>query len=308
MVALRFEANISILFTELPLLERPAAARAAGFDAVELWWPFSAPVPAPAELDRLGDALGEAGVALVGLNFDGGDLAAGERGLLSLVDPDSGARFTDNVACALAFAESQGTRVLNALYGNRVEGVDPRAQDEVARERLAYAADAAAGIGARVVLETQNHLDSPLYPLVDPADAAALVETMRSGGHDNVGLLCDYYHLAMEGFDLLGSTDRYLHLIDHVQLADAPGRHEPGTGAVDYPAVLGHLAGAGYPGWVGCEYRPSGASAASFGWIERLAGLVSALAEGGEGGSRQPAAGSGPDAGRAGLDGQEDGR
>ena len=270
MARLRFEANLSILFTELPLLERPAAAKAAGFDAVEMWWPFASPVPAAAELDRLAVALGEAGVALVGLNFDGGDLAAGERGLLSL--PDAGARFADNVACALSFAQSQGTTVLNALYGNRVDGVDPGAQDGIALERLAHAADAAANVGAQVVLETQNQLDSPRYPLRDPAQAAAIVDEMRADGHENVGLLCDYYHLAMEGYDLLGSTDRYLHLVDHVQVADAPGRHEPGTGGIDFAEVLGHLAGAGYGGWIGCEYRPSGPSAESFGWLEEFHG------------------------------------
>jgi hydroxypyruvate isomerase len=304
MASLRFEANISILFTELHLLERPAAARAAGFDAVELWWPFSVPVPAAAELDRLAEALGEAGVALVGLNFDGGDLAAGERGLLSL--PGAGARFADNVACALSFAQSQGTTVLNALYGNRVDGVDSGAQDEIALERLAYAADAAAIVGARVVLETQNRVDSPLYPLRDPAQAAALVERMRAEGHDNVGLLCDYYHLAMEGYDLRTATDAYLHLVDHVQVADAPGRHEPGTGAIDYVEVLGHLAGAGYAGWIGCEYRPSGPSAESFGWLERIGDRAASAS--GQSGSRPPAGGSAPGAGRSGLDGREDRR
>ena len=270
MARLRFEANISILFTELPLLDRPAAAKAAGFDAVELWWPFADPVPQAAELDRLRDALRGAGVDLVGLNFDGGDLGAGERGLLSL--PDAGPRFEDNVACAVSFAGSLGTTVLNALYGNSVDGIAPQAQDEIALERLAHAAGAAARVGARVVLETQNHLDSPRYPLRDPARAAAIVAEMRGDGHANVGLLCDYYHLAVEGYDLVGSTDAYLDLIDHVQVADAPGRHEPGTGGVDYELVLGHLAGAGYGGWVGCEYRPSGKSAESFGLLESFRG------------------------------------
>jgi len=213
-----------------------------------------------------GQEVAGAGVALVGLNVDGGDLGAGERGLLSL--PDAGARFEDNVACAVSFAGSLGTTVLNALYGNRVDGVAPQAQDEIALERLAYAAGAAARVGARVVLETQNPLDSPSYPLRDPAQAAAIVEEMHADGHENVGLLCDYYHLAVEGYDLVGSTDAFFALIDHVQIADAPGRHEPGTGGIDYERVLGHLAGVGYGGWVGCEYRPSGKSAESFGWLE----------------------------------------
>ena len=126
MSQLRFCANLSILFTELPLLDRPAAAAAAGFDGVELWWPFPEAVPPDAALGDLERALGDAGVQLIGLNFDAGDLAAGDRGLVSL--PGEGARFEDNVACVVSFAATQGTQVLNALYGNRVDSVTPESR------------------------------------------------------------------------------------------------------------------------------------------------------------------------------------
>jgi hydroxypyruvate isomerase len=264
---IRFDVNLSILFTELPLLERPAAAAAAGFTAAELWWPFPEPDPPGARLDELAESLGAAGLSLVGLNFDAGDLAAGERGLVSL--PGAGDRFADNVECAVAFAGSQGCRVLNALYGNRVEGVAPELQDETALGRLILAASAAARIGAQVVIETQNRVDSPRYPIRSAEQAVAVARLVRDAGQANVGFLCDFYHLAMEGADLDEVVDAYGSWIDHVQVADAPGRHEPGTGQIAFPALLAHLGARGYEGWVGCEYRPSGPSAESFAWMAR---------------------------------------
>ncbi|WP_030605413.1 TIM barrel protein [Streptomyces rimosus] len=139
----RFDVNLSILFTELPLLERPAAAAAAGFTAVELWWPWTdAPVPAPRQLDALRDALRAAGTQLVGLNFYAGQLPGPDRGALSVPGEES-ERFRANVAVAADFAQSLGCTALNALYGNRVQGVAPAAQDALALENLTLAARAA---------------------------------------------------------------------------------------------------------------------------------------------------------------------
>lgn len=262
---LRFCANLSILFTELSLLDRPAAAAAAGFDAAELWWPFPEPVPPEGALESLAESLAEAGLRLVGLNLDGGDLAAGERGLVSLPGMDQ--RFADNLDCAVAFAASQGVRVMNALYGNRDGSVAPERQDEIALERLASAATAAEAVGIQVVIETQNHLDSPGYPLRQADQVAALVDQLRAAGHDNVGLLCDFYHLAMEGADLQAVWRDHAPIVLHTQVADAPGRHEPGTGKIDYPAVLSRLAASGYSGYVGCEYRPATTTEESLDWL-----------------------------------------
>lgn len=266
-----FDVNLSILFTELPLLERPAAAASAGFAGVELWWPFPEPVPTASTLQRLCDAIGAAGVHLVGLNFDAGDLAAGERGLVSL--PGSGARFAENVECAVSFADSCNCRVLNALYGNRVADVPAEQQDEIALERLGIAARAAARAGARVVIETQNRLDSPRYPLTRASQAVAIAEQVRKEGHENVGFLCDFYHLVMEKEDPIAVIDVFGRWIDHVQIADVPGRHEPGTGGIDFSEIIAHLEASGYGGWVGCEYRPSSSSASSFSWLEAYEGL-----------------------------------
>ncbi|WP_031006834.1 TIM barrel protein, partial [Streptomyces rimosus] len=132
----RFDVNLSILFTELPLLERPAAAAAAGFTAVELWWPWTdAPVPAQRQLDALRNALRDAGTHLVGLNFYAGQLPGPDRGALSVPGEES-ERFRANVEVAADFAQSLGCTALNALYGNRVQGVDPAAQDALALENL----------------------------------------------------------------------------------------------------------------------------------------------------------------------------
>ena len=140
---LRFDVNCSILFTELPLLKRPEAARAAGFDAVEFWWPFADPVPGDREVDAFTGALADAGVQLALLNFAGGDMAAGDRGLLSL--PEGSAAFRDNIDACAGIAGQAGCTILNALYGNRADGLSPQQQDELATENLALAARAAVG-------------------------------------------------------------------------------------------------------------------------------------------------------------------
>ncbi len=163
----RFDVNLSILFTELPLLERPAAAAAAGFDAVELWWPWpDDPTPDQVVLDDLRSALEAAGTRLVGLNFYAGQLPGPDRGALSLPGAESD-RFRANVEVAAEFAASVGCRALNALYGNRVDGVDPAVQDELALDNLALAARAADEIGATLLVEALNAPESPRYPLVE---------------------------------------------------------------------------------------------------------------------------------------------
>lgn len=262
---LRFDVNLSILFTELPLLERPAAAAAVGFDAVELWWPFAKPVPSDRDLVKLRRALADAGTHLVGLNFDAGDMAAGWRGLLSL--PNESDRFRANIPVATGFAAETGCRVLNALYGNLAEGVNKAAQDELALENLTLAAEAADRVGATVVVEALNSYESPHYPVISSAMALRVVEEVRGRGRANIALLCDLYHLARMDEDLIAVVREHSGQIGHVQVADVPMRNQPGTGQVDFARVLGELSNAGYSGYVGCEYRPLGPSAESFEWL-----------------------------------------
>ncbi|MCW2915135.1 MAG: Hydroxypyruvate isomerase [Actinomycetia bacterium] len=263
---MRYDVNLSLLFTELPLLERPAAARAAGFDAVELWWPFAVPVPSDHEIDALLRALDDAGVRLVGLNFDAGDMAAGDRGLLSRAA--GSARFRANIDVTVGIAEVTGCRVLNALYGNRDRDLDIHAQEELAITNLGLAAEAALRCGATIVVEPLNSFENPHYPVVSSETALYIVDRVRDqAGVNNVALLADFYHLARMGEDPHTVIARHARRFGHVQIADAPGRGQPGTGTIPYDSVLDALDGAGYPGYVGLEYRPMGPSASSFTWL-----------------------------------------
>jgi hydroxypyruvate isomerase len=263
--ALRHAVNCSILFTELPLLERPAAAREAGFGAVEFWWPFETPVPGDREVDAFVAAIEEAGVTLVGLNFFAGDLAGPDCGVLSI--PARAAEFRDNIDVVAGIGERLGVRGFNALYGNRVDGVNPDAQDELALESIGTAAKAVASFGGTVLIEPVS--GPKPYPLRTAADAVAVVSRARAAGAANVGFLCDLYHLASNGDDIDAAIDAYADLVAHVQIADAPGRGEPGSGRLDLDRYLTALAARGYRGWVSLEYKPTGTTEASLAWLPR---------------------------------------
>ena len=263
---MRFDVNLSILFTELPLLERPAAARDAGFDAVEFWWPWPVAVPSDAEVDAFVTAVRDAGVQLVGLNFFAGDMPGGDRGLVSW--PARSAEFRDNIDVTLGLGEQLGCRAFNALYGNRQDDATPAQQDELATENLGLAADAAARIGGTVLVEPVSGADR--YPLLTAADALAAIDRASgAGARDNIKLLLDVYHLAVNGDDVDAAIDAAAGRIGHVQIADAPGRNEPGTGKLDIDRYLDRIHATGYDGWVGLEYKPSGASADAFDWLPR---------------------------------------
>jgi hydroxypyruvate isomerase len=268
-----FTVNLSMLYKELPLLERPAAAAAAGFAAVELWWPWpDEPVPPRGQLDALGEAVEKAGVRLTGLNFYAGQLPGPDRGVLSSPGPGSD-RFLANVEVAVEFAGALGCGALNALYGNRTEGVDPAEQDELAMRNLAFAARAADRVGAVVLVEALNAPESPRYPLVSSADAVEVVRQVNDRtGLGNCRFLMDLYHLAMNGEDLPAVIDRYTEVTGHVQIADRPGRGAPGTGELPLPGLLERLARAGYDGWVGLEYTPGDRTGEeAFAWLPREA-------------------------------------
>ncbi|WP_323098828.1 hydroxypyruvate isomerase family protein [Intrasporangium sp. YIM S08009] len=250
---LRYLANCSMLFTELPLLERPAAARTAGFDTIELWWPWpDQPVPADRDVDALVAAVQDAGVHLAGLNFFAGDLAGPDCGVLSV--PSRSQQFRDNIEVTVGIGERLGTRAFNALYGNRVDDVTPEEQDALGRESIALAARAADRIGATVLVEPVS--GPKPYPLRTAADAVAVVDDLRAAGVGNVGLLLDLFHLANNGDDVEAAVTAYADRIAHVQIADWPGRGEPGSGRLDLEGLLGRVAASGYDGFVGLEYKP----------------------------------------------------
>ncbi|MFE9425516.1 hydroxypyruvate isomerase family protein [Kitasatospora sp. NPDC006697] len=265
----RATVNLSILFGELPLLERPAAAAALGFTAAELWWPFGTETtPSEAELDQLRRAFKDAGVRLTGLNLLD-DLSVGAKGTAAV--PAESDRFRENIPVAVALAESLGAGALNAIYGNRVPGLDPAEQDELALENLTRAAQAAHAIGAVLLIEALNRNDAPDYPLHTAAQAVAVVDRINAAtGLGNARFLCDLYHLSVNGEDLPAVIDAYADRIGHVQIADNPGRNEPGTGSLELAALLDRLTAAGYTGPIGLEYKPaSGVSAESFEWLPR---------------------------------------
>ncbi|WP_084959789.1 hydroxypyruvate isomerase family protein [Thermoactinospora rubra] len=263
---LPYAVNCSILFAELPLLARPAAARAAGFDAVEFWWPFETAVPADSDVDRFIRAIRDAGVELSGLNFAAGDMPGGDRGLVSL--PDRQREFRYSVAIATEIGAQLDVPLYNALYGNRLPGTDPAEQDDVAMENLALAAQTVAGIGATVLVEPLS--GAPRYPLTTAADAITVLDKVRtSTGVGNLGLLADFYHLTANGERADEVIATYGDRIGHVQIADCPGRNEPGTGAIDFDRLFHALVTAGYRGRIGLEYKPLTDTARAFDWLPR---------------------------------------
>jgi hydroxypyruvate isomerase len=265
---LRFDVNCSILLTELPVLRRASAAKAAGFGGVEFWWPWEGMAPSDAEADAFVGSIKDAGVDLVSLNFHTGDMAAGERGIVS--HPGRVAEFRENVAAAVEIAVRTGCTRLNAPYGLRVPRVDAAEQDAVAIENLAFAARAAAKAGAAVLVEAINSVDIPGFPVDSSAKAMAVI---AKTGAPNVGFLADLYHLAKMGEDVADVLGRYRESILHVQVADSPGRGAPGTGTVDFEPLFSRLAAQGYDGWVGLEYQPpdGGGDTAGFSWLREAA-------------------------------------
>lgn len=250
----RYLANCSILFTEHPLLERPAAARRAGFEAIEFWWPWPVPVPGDAEVEAFVRAISDAGVRLVGLNFFAGDLAGPDCGVLSI--PSRSAEFRDSVDVAVDIGSRLGVLGFNALYGGRIEGAE--SQEETALANIALAAEAADRIGADILIEA---LSGPKpYPLRTADQAVAVVDAAVATGAANVGFLCDLYHLATNGDDVSAAIATHAAKIKHVQIADVPGRGEPGSGDLDIARHLGELRDHGYDGWVSLEYKPTTAT------------------------------------------------
>jgi hydroxypyruvate isomerase len=260
----RYAVNLSLLFTEVPLLQRPAAAKAAGFDAVEFWWPFASAVPADRDVDEFVDAVEAAGVQLIGLNFFAGDMPGGDRGLVSW--PARSGEFRDNVDVVVGIGERLGCKAFNALYGNRVDESSPAAQDEVATENLALAARGVARIDGVVLVEPVS--GAPRYPLLTAADVIGVIDRVEdAAGVTNLKFLCDLYHLDVNGDDVTAAIDTYADRIGHVQIADSPGRGEPGTGKLDIPGHLAALAAKGYHGYVALEYKPTGDTVAGLAWL-----------------------------------------
>jgi hydroxypyruvate isomerase len=257
---LPYDVNCSILFTEVTLLDRPGAARAAGFEAVEFWWPFATATPDPREVDAFVSAITHAGVTLVGLNFYAGDMANGDRGLVSW--PGREEEFAASVRTALEIGRRTGCQAFNALYGRTGHG-EPAERIATADRNLRFACAEAARDGAVVLLEPVSGFDA--YPLRTAADVAGVIA--RYDDLDNLRLLLDLYHLATNGDDLATAVTTYADVVGHVQIADAPGRGEPGSGDLPLDQHLDALQRQGYDGWVGLEYSPTTTTEESLDWL-----------------------------------------
>ena len=259
-MTLRFAPNLSLLWADLPLADRFEHAARAGFDAAELWW------PGDADAQLLPVLAARWGLRLALLNFDAGDMAGGDRGLAA--DPARSAQLRANVPAALAIARACGCTRLNLLVGLRQQQYPLEEQLRCARDNVALAAEQAAASGCQAMIEAVNSTEyGPCLPTTTAAAAGFATRT----GRDNVRLQYDVYHMQrMEG-DLVTTLDAYWHLISHIQVADVPGRGEPGTGEINYRFIFDHLDRKGYDGYVGLEYRPSaGSPEESFGWLEAL--------------------------------------
>ncbi|WP_246142178.1 hydroxypyruvate isomerase family protein [Lacisediminihabitans profunda] len=262
-------ANVSLLFTELPLLDRFSAAASAGFHSVELWWPFADAVPIAADLVRLTSAISKSGIALRGMNLWAGDMAGGERGVVSL--PDRRDQFEANVAVVAEIARATGCRVFNALYGQRQPGLSKELQEATAVTNLALAARELGRVGGTVLLEPLSRGLNGDYPIQTVSDAIPLIQRAReTAGLKTIALLFDTFHLSNNEDDLVAAIHLAGDFIGHVQVADAPGRGAPGTGAINFRAVFDALVEIGYSGAVSCEYLPNGQTEQSLGWIAEM--------------------------------------
>jgi hydroxypyruvate isomerase len=254
----RFAANLSMLWTELDPYERFRAAAAAGFTRVEMLFLHQL------DADRLAALLTELGLDLVLFDPAAGDWAGGERGLLCL--PDREAEFRATLRDAVALAGRLGTPRLNALAGILPGDVPRDAGERTALANLRWAAPIIEDAGLLLLVEAINSIDMPGYLVDTVARAVALVEATDSPA---VRLQLDQYHVAMAGDDPMAALHRHFALIEHVQIADVPGRHEPGTGAQPIGDFLAELDRLDYRGAVGLEYRPLGSMAEALAWLPR---------------------------------------
>jgi hydroxypyruvate isomerase len=252
----KFAANISMLFTELPFLDRIQAAREAGFDAVEFLFPYEHAA------EQIAERLNAHGIENVLFNMPPGDWASGERGMAAL--PGRSEEFRAGVAKAIAYAKVLGTRRLHAMAGLIPAGADRQACREAYIENLRYATEQCAPHDIDVLIEPINTRDMPGYFLNYQEDAHAIRQAV---GAPNLKVQMDFYHAQIMEGDIAMTFRKYQPHIGHIQVAGVPERHEPDTGEVNYSYLFKMLDEQGYDGWVGCEYRPANGTVDGLGWL-----------------------------------------
>ena len=255
----KFAANLTMLFNELEFTERFEAAAKAGFHGVEYLFPYAYPK------EQLAETLGRHGLAQVLHNLPAGDWAHGERGIAVL--PDRVGEFQDGVGTAIDYAKALGCTQVNCLAGIRPDGVPDEKVHGTLVANLRFAADRLQAAGIRLVVEAINTYDIPGFYLCGTQQT---LDVIAATGSENIFLQYDIYHMQrMEG-ELGATLEKHLPRIAHIQLADNPGRHEPGTGEINYPFLFRLLDRIGYKGWIGLEYKPLTTTTEGLGWLKAM--------------------------------------
>jgi len=255
----KFAANLSMMFTELPFLDRFERAARAGFEAVEFLFPYANTA------EDIHSRLKGNRLKLVLHNLPPGDWDGGERGIACL--PDRVDEFREGVALGIEYAQALGAPQVHCMAGKRPLG----ASDDLLRKtyvaNLKYAAAEAKKAGLKLLIEPINHYDIPGYYLHRTAMAISIMDEV---GADNLFLQYDVYHAQRSEGELAATMTKHLARIAHLQIADNPGRNEPGTGEINYPFLFAHMDRIGYTGHVGCEYKPAGNTEAGLKWLEQM--------------------------------------
>jgi hydroxypyruvate isomerase len=253
----KFAANLTMLFNELPFLDRFEAAAASGFTAVEYLFPYAYPAA------DLAKRLGTFGLTQVLHNTPAGNWDTGERGIAIL--PERIGEFREGVAKAIAYAHVLGCRQINCLAGIAPPNADMAALNATFVANLKFAAGALAAENIKLLIEPVNTRDIPGFYLNHTHQALDIIKAV---GSNNLYLQYDIYHMQIMEGDLARTIEANLAQIAHVQLADNPGRHEPGSGEIHYPFLFDHLDRIGYAGWIGCEYKPAATTLEGLGWFK----------------------------------------
>ena len=258
---LKFSANISIMFQEFPVLERLKAAAEAGFKAVEIWFPYDIPAA------EMKEQLQKHHLLCVGMNSPSGNAAAGDWGLAA--DPARHDEFMASVRQAMAYAQAIDCPKVHVMAGVAPPSLSAADAWEVYGNNIKAACAIAQDHGRQVLIEPLNALDRPSYLLTRQAQAIDLIRALNCG---NLQIMLDLYHVQRGEGNLVERMRASMPFAGHIQIADVPGRHEPGTGEVNFSFVFTEIERLGYKGWIGCEYTPLGATTEGLGWRDRLAG------------------------------------
>lgn len=255
----KLAANLSMMFNEVPFMDRFGVAANAGFKGVEYLFPYDFPAEA------IGEQLDKHNLQQVLFDFPAGNFAGGERGIA--IQPERQGEFQDGVGKALEYAKKLQCRRLTVLAGLAPSTTAPAVLQDTLVENLKFAAEQAAPHGINVLLEPLNTVDTPGFFLFRTNQALSLISA--AGSPVNLKLQYDVYHMQIMEGDLLRTIDANLKSIGHFQIADNPGRNEPGTGEINYNYLLPYLDEIGYRGWVGCEYRPKNGTTQGLGWANQ---------------------------------------